>query len=221
MGGLGLGSARLNNSDTQHTGHLGQIRYRPSASTIQGSSQNLVRPLLDRSAYSPAEPVPSSGPQLAFAVKQGHGWPRMSPFGILILMRLPLTANGMLLAGGPNRGSHHNCQPLASRRRTPTDAEPGLEPGPRPEAQNVPRASACALTFSRLLARGRAQQRAPWCAARVQHALVRRWTTLALALRAHACSLLKLPAAKLPDSLDGLEPPLGNLLAGGPSRLLR
>ena len=51
------------------------------------------------------------------------------------------------------------------------------------------------LTFLRLLARARARQRAPWCAAGARQALMRRWTALAFfaALRAHACSLLELP----------------------------
>ena len=52
-----------------------------------------------------------------------------------------------------------------------------------------------------------------------------RWTALAsfAALRAHACSLLELPIAGPGDPTDGLEVPLGELLAGhqppAPSRL--
>ena len=46
------------------------------------------------------------------------------------------------------------------------------------------------LTFLRLLAEARARQRAPWCAAGAQRAMMHRWTALAsfAALRAHACS---------------------------------
>ena len=79
------------------------------------------------------------------------------------------------------------------------------------------RISRSTLTFLRLLGRARARQRAPWCVAGAQQALVRRWTVLAsfAALRAHACSLLELPVALSPaDPLDGEEVPLGNLLAG-------
>ena len=54
------------------------------------------------------------------------------------------------------------------------------------------RISRSTLTFLRLLGRARARQRAPWCVAGAQQALVRRWTVLAslAALRAHACSML-------------------------------
>ena len=87
------------------------------------------------------------------------------------------------------------------------------------------RISRTTLTFLRLLAKARARQRAPWCSAGVQRAMMHRWTALAsfAALRAHACSLLELPIEGPGDPTDGLEVPLGELLAGhqppAPSRL--
>ena len=66
------------------------------------------------------------------------------------------------------------------------------------------RFSQSTLTFLRLLARARARQRAPWCAAAARQAMVHRWTTLAAlaALRAHACTLLELPVGEPVDPLD-------------------
>ena len=74
------------------------------------------------------------------------------------------------------------------------------------------------LTFLRLLARARARQRAPWCAAAARQAMVHRWTTLAAlaALRAHACTQLEIPVGEPVDPLDGQELALGELLAGAP-----
>ena len=80
-------------------------------------------------------------------------------------------------------------------------------------------------TATRLLAKARACQRAPWCAAGAQRALMHRWTALAsfAALRAQVCSLLELPLEGPGDPTDTLEVPLGELLAGhqppAPSRL--
>ena len=87
------------------------------------------------------------------------------------------------------------------------------------------RVSRSTLTFLRLLARARARQRAPWCAAAARQALNQRWKAQAAfaALRAHACSLLELPIAGPSDPSDDQEVPLGELLAGSlrtdPSRL--
>ena len=87
------------------------------------------------------------------------------------------------------------------------------------------RVSRSTLTFLRLLARARARQRAPWCAAAARQALNQRWKAQAAfaALRAHACSLLELPIAGPSDPSDDQEVPLSELLAGSlrtdPSRL--
>ena len=76
------------------------------------------------------------------------------------------------------------------------------------------RISSGASAFLRL-ARARAGQRAPWAAEATRRALQRRWMALAsfAGLRAHASTLLELPAVPI-DSSDGTEMPLGDLLTG-------
>ena len=106
---------------------------------------------------------------------------------------------GLALARALNR--KHRTYPKLQRARRCKLVVFGVELGGR-----INRST---LTFLR--------QRAPWCVAGAQQALVRRWTALPslAALRAHACSLLELPVAASPADLDGKEVPLGDLLAGG------
>ena len=75
------------------------------------------------------------------------------------------------------------------------------------------RVSRGTLTFLRLLARARACQRAPWCAAAARQARSQRWKAQAAlaAVRAHACLLLELPIAGPSDPSDDQEVPLGEL----------
>ena len=79
------------------------------------------------------------------------------------------------------------------------------------------RFSGGALALLRRLARARARERAPWARAAASRALARRWTALAAlaAMRAHAQSLLELPAQPV-DASDGADIPLGELLVERP-----
>ena len=107
-------------------------------------------------------------------------------------------------------------QAAARKRRTYPELRPdrrgrcrlvvfGLELGGRFGAE--------ALGFLRRLARARGAARAPWCSGAAGRALVRRWTGLVslAALRAHAATLLELPACPV-DPSDGAEVPIGDLL---------